>query len=298
MGAWAADPWTGETLAALIADGYRPRAWWRFILASWRRAATTAARERALVGDWRRLSLALAAGATLPVGVAWRRSGRRPAARLARRLALALVVQQADLYVHLGMNRPVAGGAALHRLGAATALSALRTSAACSLLATQGAHIHAPGLAASTAIVGVSTDILDGRIARAQGHETALGAYLDGGADLMLALALTREAVRRGALPPLALLTLIARYAVPLVVAIAIAFTRGRSPRIAHAAVGQWCGLAHSALIASALAPPGIAARALPPRRVLLPLVAALSVAGGALQVRRLLEEQRRVDAA
>jgi hypothetical protein len=76
-----------------------------------------------LVQSWRRLSLTMLAGSVLPLAIAWRRHGAERAERMGGLLVAGLAVQQADAYVHLGMNRRLRDGVLEADLGPATWLS-------------------------------------------------------------------------------------------------------------------------------------------------------------------------------
>jgi phosphatidylglycerophosphate synthase len=290
---WPLDPWTDALLAELRQGGYAPAAWARFLACSWRRARGTARREVRLVRSWRRLSLAIAAGSALPVAVAWRRHGAAAAGRMGGLLAAGLAWQQADAYVHLGMNRRWRDGVLEAALGPATWLSYARGTVAYWLLTATIAGLDLPGLAPAALAVGTLTDVLDGALARRGRRATKLGAYADGEADLALAMALTLAAVRRGTLPAAACWLPPARYAPPVGVAFGTAFASGRLPALEHTLLGRLCGVAQVGLLGSSMAPP----RWQPPdnaRRRLLVIATMLSVASGVAQVLRIARPGRR----
>jgi phosphatidylglycerophosphate synthase len=186
------------------------------------------------------------------------------------------------------MNRRLRDGGLEADLGSATWLSYARGTVALWLLTATiaGLDLPGPGLAPGAVVVGALTDGLDGVLARRGRRATKLGAYADGGADLVLALALTLAAGRRGTLPVGACGLPAARYALPVSVAFGTAFAGGRSPALEHTLLGRLCGAAQTALMGYALAPKrkhGFDK----PRRLLLALTAALSVASGAAQAAR-----------
>ena len=193
-------------------------------------------------------------------------------------LLAGLLLQQADAYVHLGLNRRLEDGTLLPAFGPGTWLSYFRGSAAYCLLATTGAGIDSSGLAQAVLVVGSLTDALDGPIARRLGQDTKLGAYADGEADLVLAVALTLAGVRHGTLPACARWLPAARYALPIGAAFGTAFAGGRPPALEHTLPGRLCGVAQAGLLGFALAP----RRFRPPadtRRALLAISAALNAA-------------------
>jgi len=199
---WPLEPWTVQVLGDVRHRGYRPAAWARLLASSWQRARETAHREAALVQAWRRLSLALLAGSTVPLALAWRLHGPRHGRRMGTLLLAGLGWQQANAYLHLGMNRRLDDGVLLPGYGVALWLTYLRGTAAHCLLAVTLTGLDLPGLAPGTVVVGALTDALDGPLARRSRHATKLGAYADGEADGVLAVALTLAAVRRRTLPP------------------------------------------------------------------------------------------------
>ncbi|MGH2388893.1 MAG: CDP-alcohol phosphatidyltransferase family protein, partial [Chloroflexota bacterium] len=280
------EAWTAALQADLRQGGYTPAAWARFLACSWRRARETTRREALLVRSWRCLSLTIAAGSAIPLAFAWRRYSPRQARRMGGILLVGLVLWQADGYVHLGLNRRLHDGTPLPVLGPAIWLSYLRGAVAYWLLAATATGIDIPGLAPGALAVGALTDALDGPLARRLRQATKLGAYVDGEADLVLAVALTLTAVRRGALPARAFLLVAARYALPVGAAFWVAFATGRPPALEHTFPGRLCGVAQTALMGYTLMPKrkkGLDK----PRQLLLGLAAALSVASGAAQVAR-----------
>ena len=133
---WPLEPWTVQVLADVRQRGYTPAAWAGLLASSWQRAQETAHRETALVRAWRRLSLALLAGSTCP-SRAWRR-GPRHGRRMGMLLLVGLGWQQANAYLHLGMNRRLSDGVLLPEYGVALWLSNRRGAAA----SCAGRHAH------------------------------------------------------------------------------------------------------------------------------------------------------------
>jgi len=283
---WPLETWTAAVLADLRQGGYTPATWLRFLVCSWRRARETARREARLARSWRRLSLTIAAGSAIPLAFAVHRHGARRARHMGGLLAGGLAWQQVDAYLHLGLNRRLRDGVMEGSLGLAIWLSYLRGTVAYWLLAATVTGIAIPGLAPGAMVVGALTDALDGPVARHLRQASKLGAYVDGEADLVLAVALTLAAVRRGTLPPHACWLVAVRYALPVGAAFGVAFARGRPPALEHTLPGRLCGVAQIGLMGCALAPRGghwLAG----PRRMLLGLTAALTVASAAAQVLR-----------
>jgi phosphatidylglycerophosphate synthase len=160
------------------------------------------------------------------------------------------------------------------------------------LLTATIAGIDIPGLALGALAVGALTDALDGPLARRLRQSTKLGSYVDGEADLVLAMALTLAAVRSGALPAYAGWLVAARYALPVGAAFGVAFATARPPALEHTLPGRLRGVAQTALIGYVLVPK----RGQPldmPGRLLLGLTAAFSLASAAAQLRRVLCPER-----
>jgi phosphatidylglycerophosphate synthase len=280
-------------LADLRQGGYAADAWVRFLVCSWRRARETARRETRLVQAWRRLTLAILAGSALPLTIAWRRHGAAAAGRMGGLLVAGLAWQQADAYVHLGMNRRLRDAVLEADLGPATRLSYARGTVGHWLLAATVARIDLPGLAPGALVVGALTDALDGPLARRGRRATKLGAYVDGEADLVLAAALTLAAVRRGTLSAGVCGLLAARYALPIGTAFGRAFAGGLPTALEHTLLGRLCGVAQVGLFGCALVPH----RWQPPdgaRRLLLAITTVLSVASGVAQALRIARPGRR----
>lgn len=287
--AWPLEAWTAELLAELRRYRYTPAAWASLFGASWDRSRATARREAGLVRSWRRLTLGLLAGSACPLAMAWWTGSARQARRMAMPLLAGLLWQQADAYVHLGINRRLRDGVLLPDLGPALWLSYLRGTTAHWLLSATLADIDLPGLGPCALLVGAVTDSLDGPLARGKDRATKLGAYADGEADIVLAVATAMAAVRRGSLPANIYWMIAARYALPLGVGFGLACARGRPPSLEHTLTGRLCGAAQAGLMGCALAPArwhGLATR---PRRILLPLAVMLNVASGTTQAWRVL---------
>jgi len=282
------ESWTIQLLADLRAAGYRPSAWLRFFKEAWHRARATGRDHTALVESWRILSLVVIAGTAGPVALTWRRHGSRPARRFAGLVLAGVVLQQADAYVHLGLNRRLRDGVLLPVIGPATWLSYTRGTIAYWLLAAIISGINLPGLAPTAVVVGALTDALDGPLARCFAQETKLGAYADGQADLILAIALTQAGARYGTLTAGARWLPAVRYALPIGVAVSYSFSGGRLPALEHTLAGRLSGVVQTGLLGCALAPSPFR---LPvgARRLQVGIAAALSAASGITQSLRIL---------
>lgn len=286
---WPLAPWTEQMLHALGERGYSGPAWAEFLAGSWAKARDTARRERALVRAWQRLSGALLAATMLLTGLIWHVHGGARGRQVGGFLLIGLALQQTDIYVHLGLNRRLRDHVLLADLGGAIWLTSLRATTAQWLLMTTLCGVDIPGLAVSALVAGALTDTLDGAVARQQRHETKLGAYVDGEADVLLAISLTVAAVRRGTLPASAYWVMAARYALPIGVGLGVAFKTSHPPRLTHTLAGQLCGVVTAASLGSALGPSARSTQLERARRLLFPLAASLAVASGLAQVWRML---------
>ncbi len=160
--------------------GYSPLAWAAFLAGAWDLSRATARAHPALTRMWR--DRVILRAATLPLLA---RALRCPAA--SPYLWGIYVYQQADLYIHLGLNGAPNSSTPRTAFPLATECTLLRAYAAAALLAGTTAPRRALAL-------GVATDILDGYLARRTRRRTRLGAYLDGAYDALLLLAAARAA--------------------------------------------------------------------------------------------------------
>jgi len=192
--------WTRRILAELRAAGFRPRAWIRFLAASFERAALErrshgAAHRRVLVG----------AGAGVVVWGAVAALGRPglALAGIAWHLSLALMVDW-----HLGMLER-RDGSALDGLGRANAITLVRAAAIPALFA-----LDESGLLLGLVLLA-GLDVLDGVVARRLDERTRLGAWLDGSTDTLIGLAVALAAFRLAVVPGLLVALVLLRVGVP-----------------------------------------------------------------------------------
>lgn len=229
-----------ESLRAdLRVASYSPLAWSRFLAGSWSVARITARAHPRLYRSWR--ARALWRAATLPLLA--RLLGCAPGSAP---LWATFAWQQADLYVHLGLNRAAESPEARDAFPLATEVTLVRAYAAAALLS----GTTRPRLAL---VLGMASDLFDGYLARSRGDETALGALLDAEYDAYLWLAAAHAGVRRGALSPRVASVLYARFAVPLLAGI-IAYAAAPSPvPVGSTRVGKVAGVIQSAAVYAAL---------------------------------------------
>jgi phosphatidylglycerophosphate synthase len=194
----AGETWTRERLAELRGDRYRPAAWRLFLASSF----ACARRTRAIRTREHRQLLTLAVigaatwGGLAALGLPW--------LALIGAAWLALLLLMVDW--HLGMLESDTGRP-LQKLGAANLISLVRGSLAPALLA-------APPTVLLTLLLGAGlSDAIDGPLARALGHQSRLGRFLDPGVDAFVLGAAAVAATRLGLLPWWAACLVLARYA-------------------------------------------------------------------------------------
>lgn len=192
--------WARELLAELRDAGFRPRAWTRFLTASFDRSA----RDRRAHRHAHRQVLAFA-GAGLAAWAAVAILGR-PGLALAGALWLALLALMVDW--HLGMLEGP-GGSTLPSLGRANLVTMARGAAVPAFFA-----LDESGLLAAL-VSSVALDLLDGALARRRDERTRLGAWLDGSLDSIAGAAIGIAAVRLDAVPVLLGALIVLRVAVP-----------------------------------------------------------------------------------
>lgn len=240
----AGEAWTRDVLHDLRARGYSPRAWTRFLAASFARARATRA-ER--VREYRQTLLAGAAGLAAWGAVA----AIRPGLALAGAAWWLLVIAMVSW--HLGMLEDDSGRP-LHRLGLANLLSIGRAAVVPVLL------VAPPALLAAILIPAGVTDGIDGPLARARGEATRLGVWLDGGVDACVLGAAAVGAARHGLLPWWAAALILGRHATQWLVLALVYFVRAAAPARNGFVSGRVPGLVlFAGLALAALRLPGAA---------------------------------------
>jgi len=235
--------WAASELGALRAGRFVPRAWWRFLRASFARSASAREARPELTSQARGWSaVGLGAGVAL---YAWPRI-RTPRAG---QFALWWLATAAMLDWHLGMLEGP-DGEHRERLSAADALTLLRIWSV-PLIAAQSSP--AP-FAALIAAAGAS-DALDGALARRTGP-SRLGRDLDTVADALTSAAAARAGRRAGWLPANAARLVTLRSVVPITVVAATYFRTGqRPPDDAFGATRRLAPILLSGFAASPFAP-------------------------------------------
>lgn len=253
--------WTVEALLDLRRDGYRPRAWVRFLGSSAERARATRRARPLLTRQARRWG----AGGAIAWVIAWQVSRKRDSVRLRLFWGLGwwgLVWQMLDW--HLGMAEG-GDGIARERLSPADAVTLARFW----LVPVVPSVAHSPrGLPTAVVFAG-ATDWLDGALARGRGR-TRLGRDLDTTADLAFFAAAAWSAHTAGRLSAPGFLALIAREGLGTTLALAAVFGRARRPAIRARRWGAVLRFAGLALCCAGLRRTGttvlVAGCLLPPR--------------------------------
>lgn len=269
-------------LSELRRSNYHPAAWVRFLGRSWEQSRATARAHPRLVASWAWTVAGLALGQAAALDLearlgAWTEAGqgtgtRHPSQYLrlvaprspARSTALRalpgslglLGVVAFDVYAHLGMNARTRGEPLDPRLGVPNTLTLVRRTISALLWGHLLARRAAPrGLLLGALVVAGGTDVGDGAMARATGHQTRLGAYLDAEADyeLWAGLALNLGASRR--LPRWFVALLLARFSLPFVVALASYVGWVNRVAIGSTKIGKAAGVAQALTCCAALLP-------------------------------------------
>ena len=242
-----------RVLAALRADGYRPRAWGAMLAQSWQQARHTAQAHPHLVRHWRRLVGGESAATLLLLVATARRQGSATALGSAIPLVAITAAQAGDIYAHLGLHRD-AHDQHYPTLGAANHLTALRGWVAAWLASRLMAHAPLTDneLLAALVLIG-ATDVADGRIARSLAQTSPLGRYLDAEADVLAWLALTMAQIQRQQLPPWFLGVAALRWGMPLAVGLARTFIEADPVPLTPSTIARASGVAHAALALTAM---------------------------------------------
>jgi phosphatidylglycerophosphate synthase len=236
------EAWAQEILRELRAEGYRLRAWRRFLARSFERAQL---QRRERQREHRQVLLVAAVGLAGWGGVAI----LRPWLALVGALWWTGVTAMLDW--HLGMLEDE-HGRPLRRLGLPNLLSLARAGLVPAL------PVVSPPLLATLLIPAALGDVIDGSLARRRHEETRLGVWLDGSADTFVLSAAAVGAGRYGLLPWWAASLVIARQAAPWVVVSMAYFIRTERPLLMRAASGKMAGaLVISGLLLGSFRLPG-----------------------------------------
>jgi|GEM_PF-508525 len=267
---------------------YSPAAWGHFLADSWQKSWTTSKAHPRLTRSWMRVSALVIALATGAFAAIWLIEGQQIALRLLPMLLICLVLQQGDVYVHLGLNWHPLSGRFREQLGLPTTLTLVRGVLANLLLAhLLSGLIPLPGLTLAVYLLGIATDIADGQIARRTGWQTRLGGNLDGEADLLLYSSATLCALLAGLLPGWFAAIILLRFAMPLIGALISYFVAIRQVDFNHTAWGRSAGVAQSIVLIIALAPQSLAHLFAPLYPPLLLVTGALMALAPSMEIRK-----------
>ncbi len=253
-----------EFVMALLSDlqrsHYTPLAWWHFLAASWRKSWATSQEYPTLTRSWIRISGFISGLTVASWGTIWLIEGMQTALHILPALLICLLLQQGDVYVHLGLNRHPADGRVRERLGLPTTLTLARGVMANLLLGhLLSAYLPPASLALGVYLIGIATDIIDGQIARRTGWQTCLGGNLDGEADFFLSTSTILCALLLGRLPVWLALAMLLRFIIPLIGAFFSYFVVIRQVDFSHTTWGRSAGIAQAICLGIALAPEDLA---------------------------------------
>jgi phosphatidylglycerophosphate synthase len=246
-------------LTNLHQQRYSPAAWGRFFADSWLQARATARAYPRLARSWAHVSLLMAALTAAGFSIIWLLEGQQTPLQFPA-LLICLVLQQGDVYVHLGLNWRLSDGCFREQLGIPTTLTLARGMLANLLLAHLLSGVIPPSnLTLSILLIGSTTDIADGQIARHTGWQTRLGGYLDGEADLYLSVSTSLSAMVAGLLPAWVAAIMLLRFAIPVAGAVLSYFVAIRQVNLTHTALGRSAGIVQALLLIVVLAPSALA---------------------------------------
>jgi phosphatidylglycerophosphate synthase len=134
-------------------------------------------------------------------------------------------------------------------------------------------------------LVGVTTDILDGQVARFTKTQSKLGQLGDAEADLCLYLAMTIVLIQNNVLPLWLGLVMLLRFCIPLIAALASYFIFARPLRFGSTTLGKYAGLAQCLYFFLLLTPPQYAPFAQPLNLPLLVATLVLLIAAPLTQI-------------
>lgn len=246
-----------DLLTTLRHQRFGLRAWGYFFQRSWEQSCQTARANPSLTRSWQRvtgvvalLTLTILIGNLLGVGLV-------DTLRLLPGFLLCVTWQQSDLFWHLGLNRSTRESTLLPVIGLANTFTWLRGLCASYLLGRLfGGLATSSDLALFIFLCGITTDILDGQIARRTGTQSKLGQIADAEADCCLYLALTIILLQNGVLPLWIGVVMLLRFVLPLGAAVLSYIVFAQPVRFGSTWWGKAAGLAQSCYFLVMLAPP------------------------------------------
>lgn len=247
-----------DLLMTLREERFSPRGWWRFLGRSWEMSCKTANDNPGLKRSWALVTVlvSILSVAILLATLYFEGLGRT--LYILPGFLFCVAWQQSDLFWHLGLNRQ--SGRLMSSVGIANTLTWLRGAGASYLLARIVGGVGTPSrLALIVFLVGVTTDMLDGQVARISRTQSRLGQIGDGEADFCLYLALSIILIQNNVLPLWLGLVMLLRFCVPLSAVLASYFFFARQVRFGSTVWGKYAGLAQCLYFLVLLAPPQFA---------------------------------------
>ncbi|GER90650.1 hypothetical protein KDW_48120 [Dictyobacter vulcani] len=246
-----------DLLTTLRHGRFSLRAWGIFLQRSWLMACQTARDNPSLKRSWQRLTclIILVAILILSGNSLW--LGLNDTLRLLPGFVFCVFWQQCDLFWHLGLNRSIQSGKLFPQLGLANTLTWLRGLAVAYLLGTLSGGLAVPStLALIIFLCGITTDILDGYVARQTNTQSKLGQIADAEADFCLSVCLIIILLQNGALPLWVGMVMLLRFLLPLLAALLSYLAFAQPLRFGSTRLGKYAGLAQCCYLLLLLAPP------------------------------------------
>ena len=245
-----------ELLTTLRWERFRLGAWGRFFQRSWLLSCQTARANPSLKRSWQRVTCLIALLALFILIADGLLAGAADTLRLLPGFAFCVVWQQSDLFWHLGLNRSLESGELLPGLGPGNTLTWLRGLGTAYLLGRLvGGLAIPPWLALTAFMYGITTDMLDGPIARRTGMQSKLGQIADAEADFCLYLALTIILLHNGALPFWIGMVMLLRFLLPLAAVLLSYLAFAHPVRFGSTLWGKSAGVAQCCYFVLLLAP-------------------------------------------
>jgi phosphatidylglycerophosphate synthase len=245
-----------DLLTTLRSERFSLRAWGNFFRRSWLLSCQTARANPSLKRSWQRVTYLIALLALIILIANGLFAGTTDTIRLLPGFIFCVVWQQSDLFWHLGLNRSIESGKLLPGLGLANTLTWLRGLGTAYLLGRLiGGLAISSGLALIIFLYGITTDILDGPIARCTGTQSKLGQIADAEADFFLYLSLTIILLHNGSLPLWISIVMLLRFLLPLAAVLLSYLAFAHPVRFGSTLWGKAGGLAQCCYFLLLLAP-------------------------------------------